>query len=143
LTATRAGAGRREFGRVVLTSLTERARAEVEERRARGQRLRTRRALRRLAELERALADLEQGLPPRLSPWYARPGAFALVNLLFIGTLGALAAAVVLNGPSGAVVGVFDIAMLIAALVWFTACVLRRGGSPPSNGGSPAGADRR
>ena len=58
----RSGGGRRVLGRVVLVSLADRARAELDERRARGQRLRAHRALRRLEELERALDRFDRGL---------------------------------------------------------------------------------
>jgi len=60
----RSGGGRRALGRVVLVSLAERTRVELDERRARGQRLRAQRALRRLEELERALDRFDRGLAP-------------------------------------------------------------------------------
>jgi hypothetical protein len=55
----RSGGGRRALGRVVLVSLADRTRAELEERRARGQRLRAQRALRRLEELEPPSSDAD------------------------------------------------------------------------------------
>jgi hypothetical protein len=71
----RSGGGRRALGRVVLVSLAERTRAELDERRARGQRLRAQRALRRLEELERALDRFDRGLAPLPTPWYSQPSA--------------------------------------------------------------------
>jgi Flp pilus assembly protein TadB len=138
---TRSGSGRREFGRVVLTSLVAGVRAELEERRARGQRLRARRSLHRLQELERALDRLERGLPALPPPWYARPGALGAASALWAATLCALIAAVVANGPSGLLVGAADVVMLVATLAWFCIAVARRGrreadGRRPPNGGS-------
>jgi hypothetical protein len=136
----RSGGGRRALGRVVLVSLAERARSELDERRARGQRLRARRALRRLEELERALDRFDRGVPPLPTPWYLRRGAPAGAGVVLAVAVGALAAALVVDGPSGAVVGVVDVAMLLATLVWFRVAVARRNpregaGKPPPNEG--------
>ena len=122
----RSGSGRRALGRVVLVSLADRARAELNERRARGQRLRAHRALRRLEELERALDRFDRGDPPLPTPWYLRRGAAAVAVAFLLATVGLLAAAVVLNGPSGVLVGVMDIVMLLATLVWFGVAAARR-----------------
>jgi hypothetical protein len=139
----RSGGGRRALGRVVLVSLAERARTELDERRARGQRLRAHRALRRLEELEQALERFDRGEPPLPAPWYLRRGSLAVAAALLIATAAALTSAVVMHGPSGIVVGVADIAMLLATLVWFAVAVARRppreGATvPPPNEGSSA-----
>lgn len=138
----RSGGGRRVLGRVVLVSLADRARAELDERRARGQRLRAHRALRRLEELERALERFDRGDPPLQTPWYLRRGALAVAAVVLLATVGALVSAVVAHGPSGVVVGVADSAMLLATLVWFGVAVARKApregaASPPPNEGSP------
>lgn len=122
----RSGSGRRALGRVVLVSLADRARAELDERRARGQRLRALRALRRLEELERALDRFDAGHPPLPAPWYLRRGALAVAVVVLLVTVGALAAAVVANGPSGFLVGLADLVMLVATLVWFGVAAARR-----------------
>lgn len=142
------GGGRREFGRVALSSLAAGARAELAERRARGQRLRARRALRRLEELERALDAMERGgsaLPP---PWYTGAGALALTGVVWLASLAALAVVVAARGPSGLLVGAIDVVMLVATIAWFTVAVSRRrlrsGSSAPhpNEGSSPANGDR-
>jgi hypothetical protein len=140
----RSGGGRRALGRVILVSLAERARAELDERRARGQRLRAHRALRRLEELERALDRFDRGAPPLPTPWYRRRGALAVAVAVLVAAAGALVSAVAVDGPSGAIVGVADGAMLLATLVWFVVAVARRPPregalGPPPNEGSSAG----
>jgi hypothetical protein len=136
-----AGAGRREFGRVVLASLTASARAELDTQRALGRRLRARRAERRLAELEEALERLESGAPPQTHAWYTRPGAAAVTGTAFLVSVVVLAAVVGMRGPDGVVVGVLDVTMLLATALWFSAAVgahtrARRGAPSPPNGGS-------
>lgn len=128
------GSGRREFGRLVLSSLAATARAELDERRARGQRLRARRTLHRLEELERQLERLDRGLPPLRAPWYARGGILAVVVTVWLGSLAALLAAVAVNGPSGVVVSVADAVMLLTTLAWFCVAVARRRPPPPDEG---------
>jgi hypothetical protein len=129
----RSGGGRRALGRVVLVSLAERARAEIDDRRARGQRLRAQRALHRLEELERALDRFDRGLAPLPTPWYLRWGAFAASIGALVVAVGALASLVVVHGPKGLLVGVADIAMLVATLAWFTIAIARRA---PREGGT-------
>lgn len=143
-----AGAGRREFGRLVLVSLAASARAELDTHRARGRRLRARRAERRLAELEEALERLESGAPPRVTPWYDRPGAEAVAATAFVASVAALAAAATMRGPVGVLVGVLDAIMLLAAVAWFAVAVSRRtrgrrGAFHPPNGGSRPEDGRR
>jgi Flp pilus assembly protein TadB len=138
----RSGGGRRALGRVVLVSLAERTRAELDERRARGQRLRAQRTLRRLEELERALDRFDRGLAPLPTPWYLRRGALAAAVAVLLATVGTLVAAVAIHGPSGVIVGVADVAMLVATLVWFSIAVARRAPrdgvpGPHPNEGSP------
>jgi ribose/xylose/arabinose/galactoside ABC-type transport system permease subunit len=142
-----AGAGRREFGRLVLASLADAARIELDTHRARGRRLRARRAERRLAELEEALERLESGAAPFRARWYARPGAEAATTLALLASLAALVTAVVTGGAHGVLVGVLDVAMLAATLAWFAAAVAgrsvrRRAASPPNEGWSPADGGR-
>jgi len=144
----RSGGGRRALGRVVLVSLAERARTELDERRVRGQRLRAHRALRRLEELERALARFDHGDPPLPTPWYLQRGAVAVAATVLLATVAALAFAVVVHGPTGILVGVADVVMLVATLVWFTVAVARRppregaAGPPPNEGSSAQGPSR-
>jgi hypothetical protein len=122
----RSGGGRRALGRVVLVSLAERTRVELDERRARGQRLRAQRALRRLEELERALDRFDRGLAPLPTPWYLRWGAYAAALVALVVAAGALLALTAIHGPSGVVVACVDIAMLVATLVWFSVAIARR-----------------
>ena len=142
------GGGRREFGRVALSSLAAGARAELAERRARGQRLRARRALRRLEELERALDALERGGPALPPPWYTGAGALAVTGLLWLASLGALALVVAARGPSGFLVGLVDVLMLVATIAWFSVAVTRRRlrsaspTPPPIEGSSRGDGDR-
>lgn len=143
-----AGAGRRQFGRVVLASLVASAQADLDTQRARGRRLRTRRAERRLAQLEEALDRLERGAPPLRHAWYSQPGAEAATVVAFVGSVVALALAVALTGTDGAVVAVLDVVMLLATLAWFCVALnrrTRRRGAPrhPSNEGSPRADDGR
>ena len=122
----RSGGGRRALGRVVLVSLAERARVELDERRARGQRLRAQRALRRLEELERALDRFDRGLAPIPTPWYLRWGAYAAALVALFVAAGALLALTAIRGPSGMILACVDIAMLVATLVWFAVAIARR-----------------
>jgi hypothetical protein len=136
------GAGRREFRRVVLESLARSARTELDRREADGQRLRARRALHRLEELEALLAEVDRYGAPVPRPWWARRSAEAASGLALLTALGGLAAAVVVYGPRGAVVGVADVAMLLATVGWFAIAVGRRTAEArrwrPSNEGSSA-----
>lgn len=144
----RSGGGRRALGRVVLVSLAERTRAELDERVSRGQRLRAQRTLRRLEELERALDRFDRGLAPLPSPWYLGWGAYAAAIAALLAAVGFLAALVAIHGPSGVLVGIADAAMLIAALVWFSIAIARRApreggaGRHPNEGSSGQGEGR-
>jgi hypothetical protein len=144
----RSGGGRRALGRVVLVSLAERTRAELEERRARGQRLRAQRTLHRLEELERALDRFDRGLAPLPRPWYAGWGAYAGAIAGLLAAFAALVSLVALRGTSGVLVGVVDLALLVATLVWFSIAMARRPPrervtGPPPNEGSPEGEPGR
>ena len=136
-----AGSGRREFGRVILTSLAASARAELEYRRRQGQRLRARRALRRLEELEAALDRLERGVPALPAPWYARRSVLALVIVVWTASVAVLAVALVLHGASGVVVAAADVGMLVTTLAWFCIKVARR--PPPPKEGSAVARESR
>jgi Flp pilus assembly protein TadB len=143
-----AGAGRRQFGRVVRASRGASARADLDPQRAHGRRLRARRAERRLAELEEALDRLERGAPPLRHTWYSQPGAEAATVVAFLGSVVALGVAVALGGTDGALVAALDIVMLLAALAWFCVAIgrrTRRRGAPrhPSNEGPPQADDGR
>jgi hypothetical protein len=144
----RSGGGRRALGRVVLVSLAERTQAELDERRARGQRLRAQRTLHRREELERALDRFDRGLAPLPTPWYLRWGAYAAAVVALLAAFAGLMFLVSVHGPSGLVVGVVDIALLIAALVWFLIAVARRkpreevAGPHPNEGSSGQDAGR-
>ena len=122
----RSGGGRRALGRVILVSLAERTRVELDERRARGHRLRAQRALRRLEELERALDRFDRGLAPLPTPWYLRWGAYGAAIVALLAAVGALVSLVAVHGPTGLLVGIADISMLVATLVWFTIAIARR-----------------
>ncbi len=122
----RSGGGRRALGRVILVSLAERTRAELDERRSRGQRLRAHRTLHRLEELERALDRFDRGLAPLPTPWYARWGVYAAALAALLVTTGALLALIVFHGPSGVIIACVDVAMLAATLLWFLVAVARR-----------------
>jgi hypothetical protein len=144
----RSGGGRRALGRVVLVSLAERTRAELDERRARGQRLRAQRTLRRLEELERALDRFDRGLAPLPTPWYRRFGVYAAALVALLAAAGALLALTAINGPSGLIVAAVDVAMLAATLVWFSVAVARRAprvgeAGRPSNEGSSGRVEGR
>ena len=136
-TEGRSGGGRRALGRVILVSLAERTRAELDERQSRGQRLRAQRAQHRLDELERALDRFDRGLAPLSTPWYARWGAFAAALAALLVTSGALLALTAIHGPSGVVVACVDIAMLAATLVWFAVAVARRAPRERARGHHP------
>jgi len=133
----RSGGGRRALGRVVLVSLAERTRVELDERRARGQRLRAQRALRRLEELERALDRFDRGLAPLPTPWYLRWGAYGAAIVALLAAVGALVSLVAVHGPTGLLVGIADISMLVATLVWFTIAIARRAPREGGSGGHP------
>jgi hypothetical protein len=143
-----AGAGRREFGRVVLATLAATARAELDTHRARGRRLRARRAERRLAELEEALERLELGAPPVGRSWQTSAGVEAAAALVCVASAAALGVAVALQGTEGVVVRILDVAMLLATLAWFSAAIGRRArvrhapAHAPNGGSSPADAGR-
>ena len=122
------GAGRREFRRVVLTSLAKAARIDLDERRERGQRLRARRALRRLEELEQQLAQLDELGATLPRPWYLAPGAELAAGGVCVAVLALLAAVVAAHGTKGLVVGLVDVAMLVSTVAWFAVAVARRGG---------------
>jgi Flp pilus assembly protein TadB len=138
-----AGTGRREFGRIVVASLADSARTQLEEHRARGRRLRARRAERRLAELERQLDLLDRGLPVLPTAWWARRGALAAIAGIWLATVGILVAAVAANGPSGVLVSVIDVVMLLATLLWFCVAIARRPRRSPPDEGSPHPHEQR
>ena len=110
----------------MLQSLIGTVEAEVELRRSQQQRLRTRRAERRLGELRQQLSALEDGYRPaaRRRPRSSR----ALVRLVgAVWVVGAvlLAAEVAVDGAHSTRVVVGDVVMLALSLIWFLLAVAR------------------
>jgi hypothetical protein len=114
--------GRVEFKRLLLESLISSTAAEVEQRRTRRQRLRARRAERRLAELQRLDQALAHGSTARLA-WFRRPGAGYVVGTVWVVGVVLLAAEIVMNGLHTRVTAVGDVVMLVVSLVWFLVTV--------------------
>jgi hypothetical protein len=126
----------------VLVSLAANARAELDTHRARGRRLRARRAERRLAELEEALDRLESGAPPRRHAQPLGPEAEAAAAAVFVASIAVALVVVAMRGTGGVLVGALDVAMLLAALAWFSVAAGRRtrsrgAAAAPPNEGSP------
>jgi hypothetical protein len=63
------------------------------------------------------------------------------VLVVLAASVGVLIASLVMHGPSGAVVAVADVAMLVATLAWFFIKVARR--PPPPDEGSAERGERR
>jgi hypothetical protein len=87
-------------------------------------------------------------LAPLPRPWYLGWGAYAAAIGALVAILAGLACLVVIHGPDGVLVGVVDVAMLVATIVWFSIAIARRApreGVPvrPPNEGSPGGGAGR
>jgi membrane-bound ClpP family serine protease len=116
---------RREFRRTLLRSLIGSAEAEVELRRSRRQRLRTRRAERRLGELRRQLSALDDGLRPERSRWARSPVLGRVVSILWVAGAVLLGAEIAAEGVHSTEVVVGDVVMLALSLAWFLLAVAR------------------
>ena len=122
--STYARDGRREFNRVYVASLTASVERQVEQHRAKQQRLRLRRAERRLAELKRVYAPEAETVPEaRAATDEARPvAALVTVTAAWLGSAAILALCVSLR-LEPAVTGVADLSLLAVSLVWFVLAV--------------------
>jgi membrane-bound ClpP family serine protease len=117
---------RAEFRQTILRSLIGAAEAEVELRRSRHQRIRARRAERRLDGLQRQLSVLETGYPRSLAnPWFRSLAAGRVVTLLWLVGAGLLAFEIAVDGVHSTKVIVGDAVMLVLSLVWFLLAVAR------------------
>ena len=132
--STHGPAGRAQFRRTVLQSLIGSAEAEVELRRSRRQRLRARRAERRLGELRRELSSLDGGYRTSAGGRWRRSAALGRA----VGTLWLLGAVllgfeIAVDGVHSTTVIVGDVAMLVLSVVWFLLAVARVPVSEPQS----------
>jgi membrane-bound ClpP family serine protease len=134
--STHGPSGRVEFRRTVLRSLIGSAEAEVELRRSRRQRLRTRRAERRLDQLNRRLSELENGYRPAAVRWVPSATLGRVVALLWLLGAALLAAEIAADGVHTTRVIVGDCAMLVLSVLWFLLAVARVPVSEPRSGES-------
>ena|SRR5439155_5855074 len=124
--STHGPSGRTEFRRTILRSLIGTAEAEVELRRSQHQRIRARRAERRLDELQRQLSALESGYAKSAqNRWFRSAAAGRLVTVLWLVGAGLLAFEIVVDGVHSTQVIVGDAVMLVLSLVWFLLAVAR------------------
>jgi hypothetical protein len=124
--STHGPAGRAQFRRTILQSLIGSAEAEVELRRSRRQRLRARRAERRLDELRRELSALEEGYRRPLRHLWRRSAALGrTVGVLWLAGAVLLGAEIALDGVHSTTVIVGDVVMLMLSVVWFLLAVAR------------------
>jgi hypothetical protein len=110
---------------MLLRSLIGSAEAEVELRRSRRQRLRARRAERRLEELRRQLSALDDGLRPMRSRWARSPALGHGVSVLWLAGAVLLGAEIAAEGVHSTTVIVGDVAMLALSVAWFLLAVAR------------------
>jgi hypothetical protein len=116
---------RAEFRRTLLRSLIGSAEAEVELRRSRRQRLRARRAERRLDGLRRELSALDDGRRSARSRRAQSPALGRAVSVLWLAGAVLLGAEIAANGVHSTIVIVGDVAMLALSLAWFLLAVAR------------------
>ena len=135
--STHGPAGRAQFRRTILQSLIGTAEAEVELRRSRRQRLRARRAERRLDELRRQLSALDDGYRrPARYRWRRSAALGRTVGVLWLVGAVLLGSKIVVDGVDSTTVIVGDAAMLVLAVVWFLLAVARVPVSEPRGGES-------
>jgi hypothetical protein len=122
--STYARAGRSEFNRVFVASLTASVESQVERHRAKRHRLRLRRAERRLAELRHVGAPgAEAAAQPQAATDAARPiAAFVTATAAWFGSAAILALCLALH-LEAAVTGVADLSLLMLTLLWFVLAV--------------------
>jgi hypothetical protein len=124
--STHGPAGRAQFRRTVLQSLIGSAEAEVELRRSRRQRMRARRAERRLDELRRELSALEDGYRRPLGHRWRRSAMLGrTVGVLWLAGAVLLGLEVATGGVDSTTVIVGDVALLVLSVVWFLLAVAR------------------
>ena len=124
--STHGPSGRTEFRRTILRSLIGTAEAEVELRRSRRQRIRARRAERRLDDLHRQLSALEPGYPRSTgNRWFRSATAGRIASVLWLAGAGLLAFEIAGDGVHSTKVIVGDAVMLVLSLVWFLLAVAR------------------
>jgi hypothetical protein len=116
--------GRSEFNRVYVASLTASVEGQVERHRAKRQRLRLRRAERRLAELKRVTVPSAEAETQREEATdETRPvAALVTVTLAWLGSAAILALCVSLQ-LEPAVTGVADLSLLALTVLWFVLAV--------------------
>jgi hypothetical protein len=135
--STHGPAGRAEFRRTILQSLIGTTEAEVELRRSRRQRLRARRAQRRLDDLREQLSALEHGYRRPVQHRWRRSAALGrAVGALWLVGAALLGLEVVVDGVHSTTVVVGDAAMLVLSVVWFLLAVARVPVSEPRSGES-------
>jgi hypothetical protein len=122
--STYARDGRSEFNRVYVASLTASVESQVERHRAKRQRLRLRRAERRLAELRRIYVPAAEAETQgqALSEAQRPIAALVTVTAAWLGSAAILALCVSLQ-LEPAVTGVADLSLLALTLVWFVLAV--------------------
>jgi hypothetical protein len=122
--STYARAGRSEFNRVFVASLTASVESQVDRHRAKRHRLRLRRAERRLAELKRVSApDAKAATQLQTATDATRPiAAFVTVTAAWFGSAAILALCLALH-LEPAVTGVADLSLLTLTLLWFVLAV--------------------
>src|SRR5204863_4843905 len=134
--STHGPAGRAQFRRTILQSLIGSAEAEVALRRSRRQRLRARRAERRLDELRRQLLALENGYRrPAGNRWRSAALGRAVGALWIVGAV-LLGIEIAVDGVDSTTVIVGDAAMLALTVVWFLLAVARVPVSEPRSADS-------
>jgi len=135
--STHGPAGRAQFRRTILQSLIGTAEDEVELRRSRRQRLRARRAERRLDELRRRLNALDDVYrPPARYRWRRSAALGRAVGLLWLVGAVLLGSEIAVDGVHSTAVIVGDAAMLVLSVVWCLLAVARVPVSEPRSGES-------
>jgi hypothetical protein len=134
--STHGPSGRAEFRRTLLRSLIGSVETEVELRRSRRQRLRARRAERRLDDLRRQLTALEDGYRPDGVGWVRSATLGRVVSALWLVGAALLALEIAADGVNSTSVIAGDVVMLLLSLAWFLLAVARVPVSEPPAGES-------